>query len=65
MEQPTQDDTWLETLVFTSIFGIGPFRADVGEFAHGKARQLVELTGSFLVAGTRKRRYRHSLMVAI
>ena len=51
MEQPTLDDTWLESLVFTSIFWIGSFRAGMGKFAHEKARQLIELTGSFLVAG--------------
>jgi hypothetical protein len=31
MEQPTRDDTRLESLVFTSIFCIGPFRAGAGK----------------------------------
>jgi hypothetical protein len=52
MEQPTHDVTRLESLVFTNIFYVGPFRAGLGEFSHEKARQLFELTGSFLVAGT-------------
>ena len=51
MEQPTHDDPRLESLVFTGIFWIDPFRARMGEVAHEKARQLIELTGFFLVAG--------------
>jgi hypothetical protein len=51
MEQPTHDDTRLESLVFTSIFWIGSFRAGMGEFAHEKARQLFELAAFFWLRG--------------